>query len=415
MISLEGWVDIRTLKGKGYSIRRIAKELGISRNTVRRHLRSDEPPRYGPRKRRPSKLDPYKDYLVRRLEETPELTATVLLREIRAQGYEGQITILKDFVRPIRAERRRLRELTVRFETAPGEQMQADWGHYGRLPGGAKLYGLVVVLGFSRMLYVHFSTRMRQQDLLVGLVEAFEYFGGWARKLLVDNARSVVLKRGPSVADSNIQPRFLELFGYHGIQLQLCEPARPQTKGKIERSISYVRQSLVMPSSWQRVEEANSSARVWLDTVANVREHGTTGEQPIVRLMREELVAWSSRPPYDLGEVGPRQVSSDCHVSWRGNRYSVPWSYGSMAVLVRRDPGGRLQVERDGNVIAVHRERAGRGKTITSPGHLAGLWSKTLGRKKRHDVEDVAVVLPDLHVERRELAEYEAFLQEAGS
>lgn len=169
---------------------------------MRRYLRSADPPRYVRTKTKPSLLDPHKEYLRSRVEKLPEIPATVLLREIRARGYSGQITLIKDFLRPIRAEKRRLQELTVRYETAPGEQAQIDWGEFVRLPDGRKLYGLSTILGWSRTGFVYFTDRMVLAELLYGLTLAFEYFGGWPRKLLFDNPKTVVLVRGETVADS---------------------------------------------------------------------------------------------------------------------------------------------------------------------------------------------------------------------
>jgi transposase len=387
MITLEDWVDIKSLKRGGRSIREIARETGLSRNTVRRHLRGEDTPHYSARAKKPSLLDPYKDYLKCRLEKLPELPAPVLLREIRARGYTGQITRLKDFVRPLRSERRRLEELTVRFETEPGEQAQIDWGEFGRLPDGRKLYALGVVLGFSRALFVHFTTRMVLQELLHGLVLAFEYFGGLPRKLLFDNPKTVVLVRGATVRESTLHPRFLDFLGHYALELQLCEPRRPRTKGKVERPMRYIATSLVLPGfeHWTSPEDANREARNWLESVANVRLHGTTRERPCERLLREQLTPLRSVRPYDLTWSEPRRVQKDCHFSWEGNFYSVPWQHGSTAVLVRRYPEGRLEVERAGALIATHRERVGgRGEHITLPEHLRGLWQKTLGRKQTH-------------------------------
>jgi transposase len=442
MISTEVWVDIHSLHRRGKSIRRIARELGLARKTVRRYLRrmkdteeggADGPPRYVRRKTKPAILAPYTDYVRTRLEQLPELPATVLLREIRAQGYPGQITMLKDLIRPLRAERRRLQALTVRYETAPGEQMQVDWGEFHRLPDGRKLYGLAVVLSWSRMQHVHFTCRMTVQELLVGLIAAFTYFGGWAKKLLFDNPKTVVLVRGPTVAASKLHPRFLDFLGHHGLTLQLCEPARPRTKGKVERPMDYLAHSLVLPNRdrWTSPEEANRDGRVWLDAVANARVHGTTRERPVDRWLREGLVPLTAARPYDTSWREARRVHHDCHFAWEGNRYSVPWQHGGTAVLVRREAGGVLEVERDGQVIARHRERVpGRGELVTLPEHVAGLWAKTLGRKRTYaapgavpagtavdpaDCPAPAALLPGLpilEVEPRALSIYQQLLDE---
>ncbi len=422
MIRKEVWVDIQALHRQGHSIRRIARDLGISRKTVRRYLRRPDPPRYVRTKSKPSLLDPHKDYLRARVQKLPEIPATVLLRELRARGYSGQITLIKDFVRPIRAERRRLQELTVRYETAPGEQVQVDWSEFLRLPDGRKLYGLSLVLSWSRTIFVYFTCRMVLQELLQGLLLGFEYFGGWPKKLLFDNPKTVVLVRGQTVADSKLHPRFLDFLGHYGLELQLCEPRRPRTKGKVERPMQYLAHSLVLPKQdhWNAPEEANRDARLWLDTVANVRLHGTTGERPFDRLPKEGLVPFASARPYDLTWTEARRVHKDCHFSWEGNRYSVPWQYGSTSVLVRRHPGGLLEVEREGETVARHRERVpGRRETITLPEHLAGLWQKTLGRKHTHELPaevralETPALLPELDVEERSLGVYQEILEVA--
>ena len=256
------------------------------------------------------------------------------------------------------------------------------------------------------------------QELLYGLICAFEYFGGLPRTLLLDNAKTVVLRRGPTVADSTLHPRFLDFLGHYGLELKLCRVGRAQTKGKVERPVDYVRRSLVYPNlglGWTP-PEWNRAARHWLDTVANVRTHGTTGERPFDRLPREGLVPLASVRPYDLTWTEPRKVHKDCHFSFEGNRYSVPWQHGGAAVLVRRHPEERIEVERAGEIIATHRLRAGKGQTVTLPGHVAGLWQKTLGRTKSKVPETPpapaplagsAWALPALEVETRDLSVYE--------
>jgi hypothetical protein len=246
----------------------------------------------------------------------------------------------------------------------------------------------------------------------------------------------VVLLRGATVRESTLHPRFLDFLGHYALQLQLCEPRRPRTKGKVERPMRYLATSLVLPGfeQWTSPEDANRDARLWLENVAQVRVHGTTRERPCDRLPREALVPLHSVRPYDLTWSEPRRVQRDCHFSWDGNFYSVPWQHGSTAVLVRRYPEGRLEVERAGEIIATHRERlGGRGEHITLPEHLSGLWQKTLGRKQTHAPPagmaeralpaqtHPAVPLSLLHatpalesaVEQRDLAIYQELLEAA--
>lgn len=178
MIRLEEWVDIVSMRKAGVSISEIARELGISRNTVKATLRRDGPPEYH-RRRKPSKLDPYKPYLLERLREFPELSARRLFDEISAQGYEGKISILKDFTREHRVPRKRT---IVRFETPPGEQAQCDYAELGvhevrSVP--TKVYAFTMLLGFSRYLYVEFSDSCASDAFLAAHARAFTRVLSW--------------------------------------------------------------------------------------------------------------------------------------------------------------------------------------------------------------------------------------------
>ena len=184
MIRLEEWVDIVSRHNAGQSIRSIARELGVSRNTVRATLRREGPPRYE-RRRSASKLDPYRDYLRDRLTDFPELTAKALYGEIRALGYDGGISILKDHTRPDRVPRR---GPVVRFETPPGEQAQCDFGELGvhEVRGTrTRVYLFVMVLGFSRYMYTEATTDARSATFLACHARAFAYFGGMPAEVLL--------------------------------------------------------------------------------------------------------------------------------------------------------------------------------------------------------------------------------------
>ena len=187
--------ELYEMKGKGHSIRGIARELGLSRNSVRKYLRSEEVPRAKPRERRGSKLDRYTDYINRRMSEGLE-NCVVLLRELRARGYEGGYSVLKEYVGPRR--RPRQPQATERFETAPGEQAQVDWGSFAYLGEDGRKHGVwafVMILGWSRAIYVELVRSADVATFMQCHVNAFEYFRGVPRQCLYDNAKVVVLGR----------------------------------------------------------------------------------------------------------------------------------------------------------------------------------------------------------------------------
>lgn len=295
MIRLEEWVDIVSMRKAGVSISAIARELGVSRNTVKATLRRDGPPEYH-RRERPSKLDPYKPYLLERLREFPELSAKRLLDEIRAQGYEGQISILKDFTREHRVPRKRT---VVRFETPPGEQAQCDYAELGvhevrGIP--TKIYAFTMLLGFSRYLYVEFSDSCASEAFLAAHARAFAYFGGMPRRVLYDNAKVVALEHTRSVVTFNAA--LLDFAGRFGFRPQLCRPYRPQTKGKVERTIGYVKDAFLVGRTFTDIDDMNTRVLSWLEDEANIREHGTTGVPPAKRLPLEGLTPISEALPW---------------------------------------------------------------------------------------------------------------------
>lgn len=305
MIRLEEWVDIMSLHRQGLGIKTIARRLNISRNAVRRAVRRGGPPVYE-RPSKPSKLDPFKDYLLQRLSDFPELSCEKLLAEIRNQGYTGGVTILKDFTRPYRTKRK---EPVVRFETAPGEQAQVDWSHLGihELGGQQKaLYLFAMVLGYSRCLYAEVVTSMDVETLIACHKRAFTYFGGMTQHILYDNMKAVVIKRGEN-GDHRFNPTFLDFAGSLGFVPKLCRPYRAKTKGKIERSFGYIKDRFFVGETFAGLEDVNAKLLVWLETEANTRVHATTSEVPLARLRDENLLTIPTRLLVEKASLRPKK------------------------------------------------------------------------------------------------------------
>mgnify|MGYP002777943143 CR=1 FL=1 len=286
-------MEIRVLARRGVGIREMARQLGCSRNTVRRYLKDEQAVRYKPRPPREPKLEPFKPYVLERIEAARPrwIPAAVLLRELKERGYEGGLTQLKMWLAPMkRAEP----EPVVRFETLPGEQMQADFTVVRR--GADPLLALVATLGYSRASFVQFSRREDFAALRAGLVGAFEYFGGVPAQVLFDNAGTVITERDAyGEGQHRWHAGLRELAGQYGFTPRVCRPYRAKTKGKVERFNGYLKGSFLVPlaatlkSSGLRldVDTANRAVARWLNEVANCRTHGTTGERPDVRLATE--------------------------------------------------------------------------------------------------------------------------------
>lgn len=294
MLTQEFIVEIHVLSRQGHSVKAIARQLGLSRNTVRKYLRDQaHTPQYPPRALRASKLDPFKAYLLdRQAAAKPHwIPATVLLREIRDLGYDGGVSTIKSFLGPRHAQPS---DPVVRFETPPGHQLQVDFTTIRR--GQSPLKAFVATLGYSRATYVYFSAREDSQAWLDGMREAFHYFGGVPHELLFDNAKALMLERD-AYGDGRHRwnPALLALADQFGFRPRACRPYRARTKGKVERFNGYLKGSFVTPLAATLkqaglildVDAANAQIGRWLQEIAHQRTHGTTGEKPQLRLDQE--------------------------------------------------------------------------------------------------------------------------------
>lgn len=279
---------------QGLSKATLARRLGITERTIRRWIANgelerdlDEPPRYRPRPPRPTKLDPYKDLIRARLSLYPELSAVRLFEEAQADGYTGGYSRLREFVGEVRP--RPAPAPVVRFETPPGHQGQVDFATFD-FPFGRR-YALVVVLGYSRLLWIGFSERQDMRTLFRGLEEAFGYFGGVPRELLFDQMKAVItadlrLLGGQLVVNEEA----LRFAAHWGFRPRACRAYRAQTKGKVERPIRYVRENLVYGRDFISDAHLADEAARWLEK-ANGRRHATTKEPPRLRFERQERAA----------------------------------------------------------------------------------------------------------------------------
>jgi transposase len=313
VITDEVYVEIELLRKHGMSLRKIAEEVGCAVNTVRSHLEADTWPRYKRCQLRVTKLSPFGDYLrERQAAAYPAwIPATVLQREIAAQGYVGGLSQLRAFLRSLKPSLPI--DPVVRFETAPGEQMQVDWVEFRK--GRNPLYAFCATLGFSRASFVEFVTDMKVQTLIACHQHAFEAFGGVARIVLYDNMKTVVLERDASgEGEHRFHAGFLDYAHHCGFVIKLCRPYRAKTKGKVERFNGYLRRSFYVPLMVQLkqagltldVVTANIEVRRWLREVANQRIHGTTQVRPVDQLKEERLQKVSAPWRGDISAARPQ-------------------------------------------------------------------------------------------------------------
>jgi len=384
MLKREDYLMIQEKLAKGVYIKDIAAELGVHPRTVRRALkRGGAPGGRRPRTRR-SKLDPYKPTVDRLLSEEV-WNAVVILRAIEAEGYRGEISILRDYIRPKRPLRQS--RATVRFETGPGVQLQQDWGQIVTVIGGVEqsMHFAVNTLGYSRHFHVWATGSEDAEHTYESIVRAFEFFGGATREVLVDNQKSAVIAHRVGVA-VEFHPRFVDLAGHYGFMPKACRPYRARTKGKTERMVEYVKQHFfVRYRAFESLAHLNQLLEQWLREEAIHRVHGTY-KAVVASRFTEEQAHLSSLPVvrFDTAYRERRFVAWDGYVDVRGNRYSVPDALCGQAVTIRISLDGELSVYDGGHiVVARYRLQPARAGWQTVPAHHAGLWRSTLQVARR--------------------------------
>jgi transposase len=390
------------------NITEISRQTGFDKKTIRKYLTLNTLP--GPQKHpgKKSKLDPFKPYILEKLKEGP-YTAARLYREIKEMGFDGGKTIVKDFIKEVRPKQEV--PAVLRYETKPGIQAQVDWGEVGKVEIDGKIKKLFcysMVLGYSRMRYVEFTLSTDTSTLLQCHLNAFQYFGGCTQEILYDNMKQVVIKRALKSSDSEWNLQFEDFFKYYGFIPRLCRPYRPQTKGKIESTIGYIKRDFVLGVKSNSLENLNGQALEWLKRV-NSTVHGTTHEIPLERFKEENLILLDQVPPYKIVMLETRKVSRDCYVSYLGNKYSIPYKFAErIAELHIFD--GKFQVYIDNEGVCEHEILPGNCRVIRKKEHFQGLLSEI--QKQNSVCQNTSKILmkfSDPKVEKRSLEVYEAF------
>ncbi|MEX0887310.1 MAG: IS21 family transposase [Phycisphaeraceae bacterium] len=291
MIKVDQLMEINDLHRQGHSIRDIARITGHSRNTVRKVLRGEHDLKFHTPDRT-TKLDPYKDYLNQRYEQH-RLSAVRLIEEIRPMGYTGSIATLRRYLRTLRGQQHRQSRLTVRFETPPGKQAQADWAYCGKFPapgsdGQTRMIGVylfIMVLSYSRQMFIRFTTSMKMPQLIDCHQQAFAYFGGMPASVLYDNMKQV------RIAPGKLNEQLVDFANHYGFTPRTHRAYRPRTKGKVERPVNYVKGNFLAGREFDGLDELNVRGLHWLEHTANVRIHGTTKQRPIDLFEQEKAMS----------------------------------------------------------------------------------------------------------------------------
>lgn len=340
--------------------------MGLSIKTVRRALKQSESPGLLVFRNRSSQLDPFKNKIAVLLREYPLLSAVRFHEEIKTLGYEGGITILRDYLRKVRPPKQ---EAFLRIETEAGEEGQVDWGLFGDYFGcGRILSCFAFVLSYSRMMTVTWTLSQKLEDFLSSHQKAFGFFGGIPKKILYDNLKSVVLNR--MGGEVRFNPKFMAFAGTYLFEPVACNVRRGNEKGKVERIIGYIRHNFFAGRIFRDLAALQVQSDRWRDTVANVRIHGTTREKPLDRFAVEKACL---RPlpekPFDTDVILPVVASKDCRITFDSNVYSAPMLYAGIPLTLRADHYQVLLYKQD-RLIASHRRSWKKYQSIENPQHV---------------------------------------------
>lgn len=382
-------MEIRNERKKGLSYTEIARKHHIDPRTAKKYAESDVRPVYTLTAPKPSKMDPYKHLIDMWLEEAP-YSAVRIHEKLMEQGCDCKYTIVRQYVATRKAALNE--KATVRFETMPGLQGQVDWGffeNYKVLENGEsrKLYCFLMVLGYSRMRYIEFVTDMSTTTLIKCHINAFRYFDGYPEEILYDNMKQVVVKRMLKQSESELNKQFEDFAGFYGFKPILCRPYRGQTKGKVERTVRYVRENFMVGIRYHSLANLNSQAHAWCNKI-NARIHGTTNECPIDRLADEKLLPLKRE--YIIDRINLRRVEKDCLISYAGNKYSVPAEYvGRDVTVIVLDH--MLAAYFEGKQIALHKLSYSENSLNVNKEHY-----KSMIVKSGFDIENTLLNNPDL-------------------
>jgi len=389
--------EIIALKRYGYGTRRIAPRVARSRKKVRSVLEKAGLLGVAPETMEKSKLKPFEEIIEEKVKKG--LSTSRILHEIRELGYSGGRTILADHARGLRVqlavETTRAKKVHRRFETEPGKEMQIDWSPYTvRVAGAVEVvHALGVLLCWSRKLFLYFFAHERQSMLLEGMAMAFEYFDGCAIEVVLDNMTTAIVTRYGPDGQAVFQDAFLDFSKHYGFRPIPCHVRSPDRKGKKEKSFRLVESDFLRGSEFASLDDLNVRAKEWLDHKperANQRVHGTTRRVPNEAYLAER--AFLIRLPerrFPVYEDTIRVVDSDCTLSVRGNRYSVPSSLANRSVRVLQYAEHFDVLNPNGATVSSQRYMTARekGSPRIDESHYASLPRRTVaGQRRLHQV-----------------------------
>ncbi len=358
---------IKQKAAQGKTAYAIGQELGISKNSALKYMAENAPSK--PKYERTSKLEPFKSQIDELISQGI-YNCAVILEHLQAAGYDGGISILKEYVHPFRPPK--ATPAVRRYETENGQQAQMDWGICTYVDEDGvfrKVPAFMMILGKSRSKYVEFANRSDLHSLMRCMMNAFVYFDGIPKEILTDNMKTVIIGREDGRPVWN--PQFETFAIDMGFAPKVCQPRRPQTKGKVERLVQYVKSNFFPGRHFQSIEDLNRQVIDWCRK-ADSKPNSTTGKIPLEELCAEGLQPLPDKAVLDHYRFEARRVSREGLVSFDGVRYGVPWQYSGREVQVRLI-NGRIEIYDGLVMIADHEAKHSATRICYLPGQYRGL------------------------------------------
>jgi transposase len=362
---------LRLYHAEAWPIGTIARALGVHHDTVSRVLQSEGLPPI--RTERAKLIDPYLPFIRQMLGQFPRLQAQRLFDMCVDRGYPGGPDHFRHVVRSLRPRPRR--EPFGRLATLPGEQAQMDWAHFGRLAIGRarrQLVAFVMVLSWSRMIFLRFFLGMPMECFLRGHVSAFEFLEGAPRKVLYDNLKSAVVERREGAV--RFHPSLLDLAAHYRFKPGAAEVRRPTDKGKVERAVRFARGSFFAGRRWTDLDDLNAQAREWCLGKAATRPRAADDARTVGEAFEEEKARLIALPqaPFPADWVTQAAVGKTPYVRFDGNDYSVPHELVHESVTISASERW-VRILSRGEVVGEHERSYGKGEVVEDRAHLEAL------------------------------------------
>jgi transposase len=392
MIDYQTFSQIKQYQQEGLTASQIGHKLSLDRRTVNYWLGES---RYRQRKKqqRPSKLDPYKENIKRLLEKHP-YSAAQLYQRLCDEGFNGSYTLVKDYVRLVRPKRQPA-FLSLHF--APGDYAQVDWGIHKTIGVGEnkrRLNFFVMVLCYSRMMYVQFSLSQSMEHFLDCHLNAFRYFGHVPRHVMIDNLKTGVLKRSRLGGEITLNPKYADFANHYGFAIKPCGVAKGNEKGRVENAVGYVKKNFLSGLNITQFDALNPAISRWQDEIANVRIHKTTRKRP-VDLFDEDKTAMLPINPnnYDIARIETLRANKLFRITLDTNRYSVPAEYAGWPLIVKIYPE-RLCIYHQEKLIARHDRRYTRHQDYEHPDHPKELLAQRRRAQEQKNLQQLMAISP---------------------